>query len=282
MSSLRDIRRKLRSIENIKKITDAMERVAAAHLRRAQAKAEQSLPYIKHIGEILGELFSADFVHPLLEQREVKKTGLVIVSADKGLSGSYNTNVISAADHFLKNHHVDNIELIVIGRKAVEYYRRRPWKMCHQIPDWGGKITFKEVKGLTNQLMHWFLTRKFDEIWLIYTHYISVMHRKVLVEKLLNVEKPQGIHKNSVECVFEPGREEILTEILPRFCLTRIQSVLNEAYISELAARIVAMQAASKNSQHMIDDLTLVRNKTRQSEITREMIEISSGAERLT
>jgi F-type H+-transporting ATPase subunit gamma len=282
MNTLRDIRRRLKSVENIKKITDAMGRVAAARLHRAQTKAEQSIPYISKMKEILENLALGDFTHPLLEQREVKKTGLVVISADRGLSGAYNTNILSTADNFLKKYSKDQIELILLGRKAIDYYRRRSWKVRYQKIGWGEKTTFHEIKNLTSQLVSGFLAGELDEIWLIYTHYISVMNRKVIVEKFLNIGKPHPEKKTGfLNYIFEPSAAEIFAEILPRYSVTRIQTALYEAYASELAARILAMRMASKNSEEMIDRLTLVRNKVRQSGITKEMIEISSGAEGL-
>lgn len=280
MSSFRDICHQLHSIENIKKITDAIERVAAAHLRRAQARAEQSRPYARKMQDIVENLASTEFEHPLFEQRDVKKTGLVVISADKGLSGNYNTSILSEADTFLKGYNKDNIELILCGRKAIDYYRRRDWNIRYELAGWGGKISHHDIKIFSNRLVDWFLSGEFDEVWLIYTHYISIMRRKVVVEKFLNIGKPQTEKKKVYLNFFlEPTPVEIFAEILPRYCVTRIQTALYDAYAAELAARIVAMQAASKNSEEMIKHLTLVRNKRRQGDITREMIEISSGAE---
>lgn len=280
MNSLREIRSHLRSIENIKKITDAMERIAASRLRRAQTKAEQSRPYISKLKDVLEKLSSADVTHPLFIQKTVKKTGVLVVSADKGLSGSYNSNILNAADTFLKKYTPDQVELIILGRKALEHYQRRHWKIRSKMTDWGEKITFNEIKSLSEQLVNWFLSGEFDEIWLIYTHYISVMNRKVIIEKFLNVGKSQSEkHSTTQSYIFEPNPTEILAEILPRYCITRIQTALYESYASELAARIVAMQTASKNSEEMITHLTLTKNKIRQRDITREMIEITTGAE---
>lgn len=278
MSTLREIRRRLRSVENVKKITDAMERVAAVHLRKAQAKAEQSLPYITKMKEVIENLASTEYSHPLFEERKVKKTGLVIVSADRGLSGSYNTNILSEADHFLKNYQTNQVELILFGRKAVDHYKRKNWKVRSQFTNWGGKISFHEIQVFSNQLVNWFLSGEYDEVWLIYTHYISVMNRKVLCEKFLNIGRPKSERRAVVNYIFEPNPAEIFSEILPRYCVTRIQTVLYEAYASELAARIMAMRAASQNSEEMIGRLTVIRNKMRQEGITKEMIEISLGA----
>ncbi len=282
MSSLRDIRRQLRSIENIKKITDAMERVAAARLRKAQAKAELSRPYVVKMKEVLENLADTQATHPLFEQRAVKKIALVVMSADRGLCGSFNTNIINAAETFLKKYQPEQVDLILVGRKAIEHFRRKKWKVRREVTKWTDKVPFHEIHEFSDFLVHGFIKHEFDEVWLIYTHYISIMRRKIIVEKFLNIGKPRldqvKMHANFI---FEPDPDEILAEALPRFCVTRIQTILYESYAAELAARILAMQTASKNSEEMITHLTLVKNKMRQRDITREMIEISSGAEGL-
>src|SRR5574341_557566 len=168
MATLRDIRKRIRSVENIKQITRAMEMVAAARLRRAQAKAEQAQPYAAKMRQILENLATAsgEFTHPSYQQREVKKTGLVVIAADRGLCGSYNTNIFQVTDRFLKQTGQDKVELILVGRKAVEYYRRRKWTIRQRVPEWGGKISYAQIKSLTNQLVQWFLSGELDEIWL--------------------------------------------------------------------------------------------------------------------
>lgn len=282
MSNLRDIRRQIRSIGNIKKITDAMERVAASHLRRAQAKVEQSRPYVSKMKELMKKFVSTDIAHPLIEQREVKKTGVVVLAGDKGLSGAYNSNIFMAVDKFLKKYTTNNVELILVGRKAYEHYRRRKWKIRHQMAAGEGKMHFHEIKEFSAQLVNWFLEGEFDEIWVIYTDYINVLSRQVVTKKFLNIEKPKVDNKNApLNYIIEPNPETLVSEILPRYCFTLVQTFFNEAIASELGARMMAMRMASKNSEEMIESLTLTRNKIRQATITREMIEITSGSEGL-
>lgn len=279
MSSLRDIRSKISSIENIKKITQAMERVAAVHLRRAQKKAEQSLPYAKKLRAMLDILVALGIDHPLFAVRPVKKTALVVIGADKGLCGSYNSNIIVAADKFLKDYPQEAVQVIPIGRKIVDYYQNKKWHIPFKMERWGGKITLAEIEDFSNQLVAWFLDGTFDEVWLIHTHYINVMRRSIVLEKFLNIAKTaESKEIKNLNFILEPNGEEILDQVLPRYFLTRIKLALDESYASELAARIVAMQAAYRNSEDLIETLTLTRNKMRQREITREMIEISSGA----
>jgi F-type H+-transporting ATPase subunit gamma len=282
MSSLRDIRRRIHSVENIKKITNTMERIAAARLRHAQVKAEQSRPYILKMKELLSKAAALAVSNPFFEQRKAKRIGLVVITGDKGLSGSYTANILIAADQFLQKYKHDQIELILIGRKAIEYYNRRKMKVRYQLTNGLEKSSIDDIKHLSNKLIHWFLHKEMDEIWFAYTHFINLLQRKVVLEKFLSLPKAEIVNKElkvPSSYILEPNIDEILNTLLPRYCLTRLQSALQEAYAAELAARIVAMQTATKNSEEVITELTLIRNKTRQSNITREMIEISSGAE---
>ncbi len=285
MASLRDIRKRLQSIQNIQQLTKAMEMVAASRLHHVQMKVKQSRPYVNKIKEILDQLSqvaSTDYCHPLLEQREVKKVGVVVIAADMGLSGSYNKDVFSATDKFLKSYKQDQVELILVGRKAVEHYRRRSWPIRYELGEWGEKLTQQQVMTFANDLVSWFLLGELDEVWFVYTHYITMMSRKVVVEKFLNVsQQSKEASKSSGDYIFEPAPQEIYGALLLRYCLTKVQTTLNEAYASELAARIFAMKAATTNADDMIEKLTLVRNKVRQAGITKEMLEITSGAEGL-
>ncbi|HEY4831592.1 MAG TPA: ATP synthase F1 subunit gamma [Waddliaceae bacterium] len=285
MTTLREIRKRLQAAGNIKQITKAMELVAAARLHRAQVKAAQTKLYANKMKQIKENIASAsiDFVHPLLETRKVQKVGLVVISADRGLCGPYNTNVFAASDLFLKNQAPQQLDLILIGRKAIDYYERRKMPVKYQIPDWVGKTSFSKVKTLANQLITWFLLGELDEIWLIYTHFTSIMNRKVVTEKFLNIDIPKagGKKKAIANYIFEPNPAEIYAEILPRYLITKIEAALDDAYASELAARILSMRSATKNAEEMIESLTLVRNKVRQTGITKEILEIISGAERL-
>lgn len=284
MATLREIRKRLRSAQQIKQITRAMEMVAAARLRRAQHKVDHSRPYakgIKHIFELLS-LDPEEAMHPLFEKREVKKTGLIVIAADRGLCGSYNTNVFQAAHRFLEPYQPKNVELILIGRKAVDHFARKKWKIRDRLVDWGGKITHRQIRKLTYHLINDFLHGELDQIWVVYTEYLTFTNRKVRTEKFLNLEQVHSKKQEQVNnYIFEPNVNDIFNEILPRYCVTKVQTYLEEAYASELAARIISMKSATSNAQEMIENLTLVRNKVRQASITKEMLEITSSAEGL-
>jgi F-type H+-transporting ATPase subunit gamma len=282
MATLRDIRRQLHSVKNIEKITQAMEMVAASRLRRAQNKAEASIPYYLKLKEILDNLLggSEDLTHPLITPRKVKKTAVIVVAGDRGLCGSYNQAVFNAADKFLQKFNLNEVEVIPVGRKAVNHYAAGKYQTAHAIPVWGGKITHEEIHAFTHAIIERYLKEELDEVWVIYTHFVSLAKRSIVIDKFLNIEfeKKEARPPNYI---LEPNAYDIFAEILPRYSSAKISSVLNEAYLSELAARIFSMRAATKNSEEMITSLTLVRNKIRQSSITRELIEITSGAESL-
>ena len=282
MTTLRNIRRKIQSVSNIRKITEAMELVAASRLHKAQAKVEASRPYASKLKEILDRLIAAsdELHHPLMSPREVKKTGVVIIAGDRGLCGGYNQNVLSEAEKFLKKYEPGQVELILVGRKPIDHFKSKKWTITSKLEEWGGKITYLQIEEFTKNIINFYLNGQLDEIWLIYTHFINTGARKVRVDKFLNIDTNVSTHFND-EYLFEPDAPTIFAEILPHYCITKIQSALNDAYASELAARIASMRAATKNAGEMIEKLTLIRNKVRQSGITRELIEITSGTESL-
>lgn len=284
MNNLRSIRKRLHSTESVKEITKAMEMGAAARLHKAQTQAEQSRAYFTRMKEILDKVASAvtDFSHPLLTEHPEHRIALVIIGADKGLCGPYNTNVYNAAERFLQKYPVDAVDLVLIGRTALDHFKRRPWHIAESFVDLVGKARFSQVRNLTFGLVHHFLDGTYDAIYLAYTDYITVFTNKVRIEKFLNIVIPEEERNFKVfDYLFEPSPEEILAEALAHHTIARIQGALYEAHASELASRIVAMRAATKNAEEMIEKLTLIRNKVRQAGITREMIEIASGVESL-
>ena len=282
MATIREIRRKLQTIGNIQKTTQAMELVAASRLRKAQSKAEMARPYSNKLKSILGRLIiSSDVVeHALIEERQVKKIAYVVIAADRGLCGAYNHAVFSFTEKQLKKRDAASVVVLPFGRKTIEYFKRRPWKVEEAKGDWGGKITFAEIEAYSKMLIRQYLSGKYDEVWLIYTHYINITSREVRVQKLLNIDAEQQERSGYVESyIFEPNVQDLLGEILPHFVISQVQTALYEAYASELGARIFSMRAATKNAEELKEKLTLVRNKLRQSSITKELIEITSGAE---
>lgn len=282
MATLREIRRRIKSVENIKQITKSMEMVAAARLHKASLKAEQTGLFYRKMEEVLNHVLesSEQLMHPFFEKRKDDNIGLLIVGADRGLSGSYNSNLFAAIDRFLEKYNKEKVRLYIFGKKALEHYERRKWNIRLTQLDWGGKTTFKDIKKISDQLFTSFLSHEFNELWMASTRYISIFNRKVAIEKFLPLNKaPKGKDKKSVDFVFEPKIEELLQELITRFYLAKIQAALDESYAAELAARVVSMGSATKNAEEMIHKLTLIRNKVRQASITKEMLEISASVE---
>jgi F-type H+-transporting ATPase subunit gamma len=281
MATLKEIRERLHAVHNIRKITSAMEMVAGARLHRAQQKVAQAQPYISAMQRIVQNLATLDLTHPLFEKRTVKKSIVVVVAADRGLCGAYNAHVFSSAERFLEGL-PGAVELIAVGRKAVEHYKTRPWPIRHEILKWGGVITYSQVQSLVQELMQGFLSGSYDDVWLVATQYVNLIERRISCECLLPLEAPssEAVVKRA-DYLFEPSADVLLAEMLPRYCTAKVQAILHEAYASELAARMLAMKLATKNADEMIDKLTLTRNKVRQAGITKEMLEIIGGAEGL-
>jgi F-type H+-transporting ATPase subunit gamma len=285
MPSVRDIRRRIRSVSGTQQITKAMEMVAAAKLRRAQSRVESSRPYASKMQSMLENLTkaSATIIHPLFEKREVNKTALVIISSDRGLCGSYNSNIIRATDEFLKKYERGKIVLINIGKKGYVYYSKRPWEIRLKYLGLGGNLVLSQVRGITSDLVNLFLSREVDEIYFLYTRFISAMTYRVTLEKFLNIESrvEREERKTYLEFIFEPSPEKIFSSLLPNYCMTKVQMALAESFASEHGSRMISMGAANRNAEEMIEHLTLVRNKLRQASITKEMLEITTSAEAL-
>jgi F-type H+-transporting ATPase subunit gamma len=255
------------------------------------------------MASILGHLAQAATArdHPLFAQREHGPTLLVVVSADRGLCGSFNTNVIRRSAQLVKERPGGNgagapaagapavagTQLLFLGRKAWDYFRRRPWPIVGLYRDFGGKLELARAQEITDDLIRRFVSEEVREITFLYTRFISTNVRRVAIEKFLPIEAdPEAAQKaaarsGSVDYIFEPSPEKIFDILLPRYALTRVMSALLESFAAEHAARMVAMSSASKNAEEMIDDLTLQRNRIRQASITKEIAELVGGAEAL-
>jgi F-type H+-transporting ATPase subunit gamma len=285
MATLRDLRRRIKSVQGTQQITKAMQMVAAARLRRAQDKVESSRPYASKMQSMLDNLTraSASLDHPLFEKRQTKRIGIVVVTSDRGLCGSYNHNVIAEAERLIKSCQPEQVSLIPVGKKGHSYYSKRACRIVLRYLGLGGLLDWGQVRSITNDLVNLFLSREVDEIHLVYTKFLSAVSHKATTEKFLNIESQEKteIKQGQVDYIFEPGPEKIFSTLLPSYCLTRVQTALAEAFASEHAARMISMSAATKNAEEMIEDLTLVMNKLRQATITKEMLEITTGAEAL-
>ena len=286
MATLRDIKRRIRSVESTQKITKAMKLVAAAKLRRAQERVIGARPYAQKMGELLGSLVSrvGDDGHPLLVRRSGARKRLVVITADKGLCGAFNSNVIRAATHFLRDGDNVDVTLVVVGKKSRDFFRRRQWPVKSEMLGFFDRLAYSHAQELANGLMADYLAGETDEVHLIYNEFRSVAVQRVTRQQLLPIEAEAvagGGDAAGGEYIFEPGPDAILASLLPRHVTTQVYRALMESVAGEFGARMTAMEAATKNAKEMIGVLTIQYNKARQERITKELLDIVGGAEAL-
>ncbi|WP_373325481.1 ATP synthase F1 subunit gamma [Sporomusa paucivorans] len=282
MANARDIRRRIKSVKNIQQITKAMKMVAAARLRRAQERAIASRPYTDKIREVLASVTAnaGDASHPLLEVREVKQVGYLVLSADKGLAGAYSSNLIKEVLPQVRGK--DNARLVTVGRKARDYFKRRGYKIDGEYFGFSEKPAYQDAVMLAELMADKFESGEYDEIYLTYTHFYSPVNQKPTTIKLLPVTGTgDGEETPQTEYIFEPSAGEVLSLLLPRYLETVIYGALLQSSASELGSRMTAMGSATDNAQELISKLTLNYNKVRQATITSEINEIVGGAEAL-
>jgi len=280
VASQRDIRRRITAARNIKQITRAMQFVAASKLRRAQESTLAARPYSEKIDEVLADLAAVlgGEDHPLLKEPTEGKRLLVLVTTDRGLAGPLNTNTIRFVSREITEHKGD-LSVISVGRKGRDAMRRARVPIDAHFAGFGDKPTFADVLPLARLISDDFLAGKYARIEIVYSRFISTLSQKPVIDQILPIEPSEdteGIPGN--QFIFEPSPAAVLQQLLPRYVATRLFQAVLEAKASEESSRMVAMKNATENAEELIDDLTLAYNKVRQSNITREMIEIATGA----
>lgn len=285
MATLRAVKKRIKSVISTRRITKAMEMVAAAKLRRAQLRVEQAKPYAQKMDQMLSHLAAAaagEITHPYFETRPVKKITLVVITSDRGLCGSFNSNVIRRADQWLGKHADVAVEILAIGKRANDYYKRRKWPILGYFGDWGGVLNYDRTREITHLLTDRFVTGQTDEIEMIYTRFLSTVKYQLVTERYLPVEPPavKG-EKGNTEYIFEPNPEQIYAALMPGYATTKMVTALVESFASEHGSRMIAMGAATTNAGEMINTLTLDYNKARQAQITKELLEVVAGADAL-
>lgn len=288
MASLKDLRRRIRATKSMQQIFKAMEMVAAAKLRRAQARAQAASPYSAKISAMLANLSgaAAELEHPLFKAREVKSTALVLITADRGFAGAYNTAVLRVAEQRLKHARPGSVQCVVVGRKGRDYLKRRGYPVLATYADLPGEASFELARTITNDLTAKFLAGEVDRVEILYTHFVNAVTRKVLNETFLPIGEaasgsPAAGGSSAGSALFEPDAETIFAELLPRYATAKLYASLADSLASEHSARMVAMGSARKNAGELVDSLTLTRNRLRQAMITREISELVGGAEAL-
>lgn len=285
-AGIREFKRRIRSVKNTQQITKAMKMVAAAKLRRAQEAAEASRPYNETLRGTLARLAAVafDVRHPLLAKREeVKKVGYVVIAADRGLCGGYNTNIIRATNAAIEEDErkVEN-SIIAVGRKARDFYRKRGGLEAEFI-NLGDNIAYADAREIGQYVVNAYENEELDEVYLVYARFVNILRQVPTITKLLPIETPadEGETTHQVDYIYEPSAEEILLSLLPRYIGSQLYNAMLEGKASEQGARMTAMDNATSNAGEIIDNLTLQMNKARQKAITDEILDIVGGAEAL-
>ncbi len=281
MASTLDLRRRIRSVKNTQQITRAMKMVAAAKLRRAQDRMLAARPYSGALHQMLQSVASrveADG-HPLLARREEKNVLLLVVTADKGLAGAFNMNVIKAAQSALLEQPWQNVQLLPVGRKGNDYFRRRNTSIRYQAVNVFQALSLQTAQEIAKVIIDDYAEGKVDAVYVVSNEFRSIISQRVLVQRMLPIEVPEKrAGEAEIEYLYEPEPGTILDQLLPRYVEFQLYRVLLESAAAEHAARMTAMESATKNASDMIDRLTLTYNRIRQAAITKEIIEIVSGA----
>ena len=285
MPNVLDIRRRIRSVRNTQQITKAMKMVSAAKLRRAQEAILRARPYAGQILEVVRSLMARSEIrrHPLLEEREEKSIQLVVVTADKGLCGAFNANIVKAAEGFIREKGDQSLDLFCVGRKGLDYFSKRTTPIRHQQVNLFQRVEYRHAREITDKLVSQFLSGERDAVYLLYNEFKSVIQQRIVVERLLPIPPiTLSPEQNPVDYIYEQPAAEILNTLMPRHVEVQVFRALLESSAAEHGARMTAMDAATNNAVEMIESLTLTMNRARQAGITNEIIEVVSGAAALT
>ena len=291
MPTLLDFRRRIRSVKNTQQITRAMKFIAAARLRRAQETAVSLRPYAGGIREVLRSAMSRvenPGQFPLLAQRPEERVLVLVASGERGLCGAFNANVLRAAFEFLRGKKDKSVEVIAIAKKSRDAFRKRSWKIAAEYVDITTRADLKVAREIAGEVMKIYQAHQADSVYLIYNEFKNVMQQTLRVEKLLPLERaalgekdktaPPASSADAVDYIYEQPAAEIFNRLVPRYVEMQIYRMLAETSAAEHAARMTAMESATSNASDVIDALTLHMNKVRQAAITREIIEVVSGA----
>ena len=282
MASLKDIRDRIKSVKSIQKVTSAMKMVAAAKVRKAQEKMEQARPYTHALEDAIHHILpDVDRnMLDLLEVRDIKRKAYVIVSADRGLAGAFNTNITKIAQNEIDHFGKENVDLFCIGKKSRDYFKRRNYNIVESHIEFWNELNYDNAMMIGRSVVEHFTSGKVDEIHVVYNYFVNLAQQEVKSEVLLPLVYDDE-DRNVRDRLYEPSKEKLINSLVPRHLNIQIWKYLLESYASEQAARMLAMENATTNAGDMIKNLTLEFNKARQAAITTEMLEIVSGAEAL-
>ncbi|UOQ94952.1 F0F1 ATP synthase subunit gamma [Halobacillus shinanisalinarum] len=283
MASLRDIKGRITSTKKTKQITKAMEMVSASKLNRAEQNAKQFVPYSEKIQEVVAGIAAGGGVtsHPMLESREVKRTGYVVITSDRGLAGAYNSSVLRKVYQEIKQRHssTDEYTLITLGRVGRDFFKKRNMPVDKEITGISDQPDFADISDIASETVQLYTDGEVDQLYLYYNHYVSAITQEVTEKKALPLTDLGSQTKGaSSSYEYEPSQEEILEVLLPQYAESLIYGALLDGKASEHAARMTAMKSATDNADDLIGDLSLSYNRARQAAITQEITEIVGGA----
>ena len=282
MANLKDIRDRIKSVKSIQKVTKAMKMVAAAKMRKAQERMEQARPYSNSLSEIIEHLLpdvDRDSI-PLLQVRQIKRKAYVVVSADRGLAGAFNTNLLKIAQREIDEFGKDQVDIFCIGKKARDHFNYRNYNVLESHIDFWAEMEFENAMMIGRSIVDHFSSGAVDEIHVVYNYFVNIAQQEVRSETLLPLSYDNSENTFS-DRLYEPSKDEIVGALIPGHLNIQMWKYLLESYAREQAARMLSMENATSNAQDMIKELTLQFNKARQAAITTEMLEIVGGAEAL-
>ena len=285
MANLKHIRSQIKSVTSIQKVTKAMKMVAAAKLRKSQERMEQARPYSQRLESLIAHLLDdvdRSVLDLLQKPSKINNYGFVIVTADRGLAGSFNTNIIKKAEIEINLIGKENAKLFCIGKKGYEYFNKRDYNVVKDYKDFWTNLNYGNAISIGSDLVQSFLNHDVDNLKVIYNYFKNTASQEVIVDYLLPLEFEKNNNELTTEIIYEPSKIEIVQSLVPKFLNTQIWKYLLESFASEQAARMLAMENATDNAKDMINDLKLEFNKARQTAITTEMLEIVGGAEALS
>jgi len=286
MPSLIDLRRRTRAVKSTQQITKAMKMIAASRLRKSQDRILNARPYSNEMLRVLRGIAARTdpSAHPLLAVREEKSALVIVITSDKGLCGSFNTNIIKTAGQVVLGHAARRVSLGLVGRKGRDFFRRRGFEVAFERVHLFQRLSFDDAREIADMAAEQFTTGAVDAVYLVYNEFKSVLQQRVVTEPLLPIPRERLDDENpaaKVDYLYEPSEAALLQQLLPAYVRTHVWRALLESAAAGNAAQMTAMDAATKNATEMIDALTLYMNKVRQAGITREIIEVVSGAQAL-
>ncbi|MFA5165165.1 MAG: ATP synthase F1 subunit gamma [Candidatus Omnitrophota bacterium] len=284
--SLRQIKSRIKSVESTKKITRAMQMVSTAKFKRSEQMLETGRPYYRKLDSILIKLLLSLSpeqlkAHPLLEERDgARKFALCMITSDSGLCSVYNNNIIRLTEKMLKQHGRENVRIIAVGRKGFVHFSKRGAQIVKSYIGLHGRYSAETADRIAKDMIDMFLNHEADEIYIAHSHFESATKYKPDIRKFLSITPPHPV-KGEMEFIADPGIDEILKDLIPRYLSVKMRLILLDAFTTEHSSRMIAMQSATDNAVELIDSLTMLRNKARQASITNQVLEVASSAEAL-